>query len=235
MRLSIQPGDRQFLERLHEMGGGTVQDICHAQGVTATAVRHRLVRLQEAGFVTRELAPSKRGRPHHVYRVTRNALREMGDNYAELAQILWREIRNIEEPAIRERLASRVQNALVDQIRKVSPTAPLSVRLAELAAALRERGFQVDTDNSGLLPVLRENNCPYYELASEDPGICELEQAVFRKVLNADVRLTQCCLNGHSCCEFQTGELPTGEFQTGELQAGEPALVGSGSSGGGID
>jgi len=99
------------------------------------------------------------------------------------------------------------------------------VRLSELAATLRERGFQVESDHSGLLPVLRENSCPYYELASEDPGICELEQAVFRKVLNADVRLTQCCLNGHSCCEFQTGE-----FQTGE-----PALATSGISSGGID
>lgn len=211
MRLSIQPGDRHFLERLHEIGGGTIQAICRDLGVTATAVRHRLVRLQGAGLVSRELAPSKRGRPHHVYRVTREALREMGSNYADLAQILWREIRNIEEPAIRERLASRVEKALVDQIRKVSPTAPLSVRLAELAAALRERGFQLETDHSGLLPVLRENNCPYYELASQDPGICELEQAVFRKALNADVRLTQCCLNGHSCCEFEAGEFQTGE------------------------
>jgi predicted ArsR family transcriptional regulator len=225
MRLSIQPGDRQFMERLHEMGGGTVQEICAEQGVTATAVRHRLVRLQEAGFVARELVPSKRGRPHHVYRVTREALREMGNNYAELAQILWREIRNIEDPAVRRQLASRVEDALVDQIRKVSPNAPLNVRLAELAAELRERGFRVESDHSGLLPVLRENNCPYYELASEDPGICEMEQAVFRRALNADVRLTRCCLDGHSCCEFQTGE-----FQTGE-----PALASSASSSRGID
>jgi predicted ArsR family transcriptional regulator len=224
MRLSIQPGDRHFLDRLHEMAGGTIQEICRDQGVTATAVRHRLVRLQDAGLVARELAPSRRGRPHHVYRVTRDALREMGDNYAELARILWREIRSIEEPTIRERLASRVEDALVDRIGKVSPTDPLNVRMAQLAAALRERGFQVESDHTGLLPVLRENNCPYYELASEDPGICELEQAVFRKALNADVRLTQCCLNGHACCEFQTGELP-----------GEPALAGSGAGSGGVD
>jgi predicted ArsR family transcriptional regulator len=94
------------------------------------------------------------------------------------------------------------------------------VRLTELAAALQERGFQVESDNRGLLPVLRENNCPYYELASEDPRICELEQAVFRKVLNADVKLTQCCLDGHSCCEFQTAE---------------PALAGATSGGGDVD
>jgi predicted ArsR family transcriptional regulator len=93
-----------------------------------------------------------------------------------------------------------------------------------LAAELRERGFQVESDESGLLPVLRESNCPYYELAAEDPGICEMEQAVFRRALNADVRLTRCCLDGHSCCEFETGD----------FQKGEPALANSVSSSGGM-
>ena len=59
------------------------------------------------------------------------------------------------------------------------------------------------SDDSGRLPILRENNCPYLELASSDPAICELEKEVFRKVLGSEVELTQCCLDGHTCCEFQ--------------------------------
>ena len=66
----------------------------------------------------------------------------------------------------------------------------LADRLEGLRAALVERGFDVELDFSGELPVLRENNCPYLELASRDQEICELEQAVFRRVLGADVRLT---------------------------------------------
>ncbi len=209
MKLSIESSDRQFLERLHEMRGGTVQEICADEGVTATAVRQRLVRLQGMGLVTREVARSGRGRPHHVYRVTPSAIRELGDNYADLARILWREIRSIEEPVIRARVASRVEEALVREFGKVSPQAPLRDRLVQLSSALREHGFQVEIDQSGALPVLRENNCPYSELASEDPAICELERAVFRRVLGADLRLTQCCLDGHHCCEFEAGDAPS--------------------------
>src|ERR1700685_1272906 len=95
----LEQSDRQFLERLHQLGGGTVQEICADLGVTATAVRQRLLRLQASSMVARELVRAGRGRPHHVYRVTQAALCELGDNYAELAQILWRELRNIEEPS----------------------------------------------------------------------------------------------------------------------------------------
>ncbi len=206
MKAVVESSDRQFLERLHQLGGGTIQEICADLGVTATAVRQRLVRLQGLKMIARELVRAGRGRPHHVYRVTQAALCELGDNYAELAQILWREMRNIEEPSVRERLVSRVEDALVAQFGKIAPRAPLTDRMSQLTAALRDRGFQVEIDQSGLLPILRENSCPYFELASEDSAICELEQAVFRRVLGADVKLTQCCLDGHHCCEFQASD-----------------------------
>src|SRR3954452_24671283 len=95
MKIAIEPGDRTFLERLHQLGGGTIQDICADLGVTATAVRQRLVRVQETTLVARSLVRTARGRPHHTYRVTDAALRALGDNYADLAMILWRELRNI--------------------------------------------------------------------------------------------------------------------------------------------
>jgi len=208
MKVAVEPSDRQFLERLRELGGGTIQEICADLGVTATAVRQRLVRLQGTAMVARELVRAGRGRPHHVYRVTQAALCELGDNYADLAQILWREMKNIKEPSIRERLVSRIEDALVEHFGKVSPRASLNDRMTQLTSALQDRGFQVEMDRSGLLPVLRENSCPYFELASEDSAICELEQAVFRRVLGADVKLTQCCLDGHRCCEFQAADSP---------------------------
>jgi predicted ArsR family transcriptional regulator len=214
MKITLESNDQRFLQRLHQIGGGTIHDIGVDAGVTATAVRHRLVRLLGMGLISRETVRSGRGRPHHVYRVTQSGLRELGDNYADLAQILWREIRNIEEPAVRERVASRVEEALVRQLGKVSERAPLNDRMAQLTSALQERGFQVEVDQTGLLPVLRENNCPYLELASEDPAICELEQAVFRRVLGADLKLTHCCLDGHHCCEFEASESPTPTTET---------------------
>lgn len=188
------------------MGAATVQEICHEVGVTATAVRQRLSRLQPIGLVSREAVRSGRGRPHHTYRVTDAGLKELGDNYSDLAVILWSELHNIEDSAVRRRVLNRVRQALVSRYGRDVDGGSLGERLQQLKSVLIEQGFDVEIDTSGDLPVLRENNCPYLDLASCDTEICELEQSVFGKILGADVHLAHCCLDGHSCCEFEAAE-----------------------------
>ena len=203
MKTSLDPNDQRFLGRLHRLGSGTVQEICAELEVTATAVRQRLVRLQGLGFVSREVVRTGRGRPHYVYKVSNAGLRQLGDNYDDLAMILWQEFRSIEEPEVRKRIASRIRDALVDRYGPVVEGGSLHERVAQLQSALIERGFDVEIDASGQVPILRENSCPFLELASSDSTICELEQSVFEQVLGSRMTLTQCCLDGHNCCEFE--------------------------------
>lgn len=201
MKTVLEQSDTEFLNELHRMGPQTVQDICSAIGVTATAVRQRLSRLQASGFVMRELVRASRGRPYHVYRVTEKGLRQLGDNYGDLALILWREIRNIPDPEVRRSITSRVRDALVARLGQFGD-GQLGERLKRLGDSLRDRGYDVEIGRAGALPILRENNCPYQELAEEDREICGLEREVFQQALGAEVKLTHCCLDGHHCCEF---------------------------------
>ncbi len=203
MKTALEQNDREFLNELHRLGAATVQEICAKIGVTATAVRQRLSRLQSLELVTREMQRKGRGRPHYVYRVTNSGLRELGDNYADLAITLWRELHRIEEPEIRERVVQRVRESFIARYGHVALESTLQERFMALQTALVDRGYDVEIDQAGSLPILRENNCPYQELASVDSSICELEQEVFEKVLGASVTLTECCLDGHHCCEFQ--------------------------------
>jgi len=204
MKSSLDANDRQFLARLQRLGSGTVQELCGDLGVTATAVRQRLARLQVLNMVTRDVVRSGRGRPHFTYRPTEVGLRELGDNYADLAQILWGELQQIEEIDIRERIISRVRERLAGRLRRFVDGANLNDRVRQLGEALSEYGFDIETETSGTRPVLREHNCPYHELASSDSAICELEQSVFQDVLQANVTLSRCCLDGNGCCEFHT-------------------------------
>ena len=120
--------------------------------------------------------------------------------------ILWQEMQNIEESDVRERIVNRVREAMVQRFARVSHGGSLGERVGQLQEALVERGFDVEVDDNGGLPILREMNCPYPELANADSMICELEQEVFERVLGSRVTLTQCRLDGHTCCEFQTQE-----------------------------
>lgn len=212
MKAVLEHSDGDFLNELHRIGPKTVQDICAAIGVTATAVRQRLLRLQTKDFVSRDLIRTGRGRPHYVYRVTEKGLRQLGDNYGDLALILWREVRKIEDPATREAITDRIRNALVSRVGRFADGS-LEDRMQRLQISLRGRGYDVELDahansaGDGVLPILRENNCPYQELAEEDRDICGLEREVFERALGTEVRLTQCCLDGHHCCEFEASEL----------------------------
>ncbi len=201
--------ERQFLERLRRLGSATIQDICTEIGVTATAVRQRLARLQAQEFVAREVVRSGRGRPHHTYRVTDLGVRELGENYSDLAPILWREVRSIDEPVLRERVTGRIVDAMVDQYRGRVHAENIDERVKQLCTALTERGFDMEVDLDGPLPILRENNCPYPDLTGEDEEICRIEQSMFRRILGADVVLKHCKLDGHNCCEFHVNKQET--------------------------
>ncbi|WP_166824317.1 helix-turn-helix transcriptional regulator [Thalassoroseus pseudoceratinae] len=203
MQYRLESQDQEFLQRLNQIGGGTIQELCVEFGVTATAVRQRLTRLEGQQLVERVVVREGRGRPAHRYCVTEIGQRELGDNYADLAQILWRELMEIEDIEVRGRVLARITDALVERFRSVSSGKTLGEKFERLKDALSDRGFQVELDHTGDLPILRENHCPYLDLAQADDSICELEKEVFRRVLGTDVRLTQCCLDGHSCCEFE--------------------------------
>ncbi len=202
MKVSLEHDDHSFLLSLQRLGEGTVQELCDAAGVTATAVRQRLGRLQSLGLVGRRAIREGRGRPHHTYRITDQGRRQLGDNYSDLARLLWSELHTIEEPEIRQRVTGRIRDAMVRQYSANVQGSVISERFAQLGASLSERGFSVEVDSHSLLPILRENHCPYHDLAQQDSGICELEQQVFEQVLGVPLTLASCCRDGDGCCEF---------------------------------
>jgi len=210
MRVAIDPNDQDFLEQLHRMCGGTIQEICEAVGVTATAIRQRLGRLEGQGLVIHEVVRAGRGRPHHVFRVSDEGLRYLGENYRDLALILWRSIHRIEDDTVRKTVLRQIQDEFVQQYGRVIAEGPIRDRMVQLQQELISHGYDVEIGD-GDLPVLRENSCPYQDLASADPSICEMEADVYSRILNAEVSLTQCCLDGHACCEFHVQEMASTE------------------------
>lgn len=206
MRVAVDRNDQVFLEQLHRMCGGSVQEICDAVGVTATAVRQRLTRLEGDELIVRETVKSGRGRPRHVYRVSDAGLRHLGENYRDLALVLWRAIHQVDDSAVRASLLAAVRDEFVQKYGRVNSQGPLGNRVQQLQEQLVSQGYDFEFDETAGLPVLRETSCPYQDLATVDPSICEMESDVFSRILNADVSLTQCCLDGHAHCEFHVSE-----------------------------
>ncbi len=209
--MSRDESDQEFLATLQRLQPATVLELCSAQGVTATAVRQKLLRFQSEGFVQREVSRQHRGRPRHEYRLTSEGVRELGDDYAVMASLLWREVMKIQPVDVRNQVLVGLKTSMVKRFSGLVDQATLASKMQHLTKVMSSQGFDLEvgerSQKSGvMLPILREHNCPYHELALEDASICELEQAVYAELLGTKVELSACQLDGHRCCEFMVGE-----------------------------
>jgi predicted ArsR family transcriptional regulator len=210
MSSPLDARDREILEHLHRSSGGDIQALCELLGVTRTAVRQRISRLENLRLIASELHGQSRGRPRLVYRVTADGLHELGENYRELAVVLWESIAGYEDAAVRTELIGRVQRSLAERFRRqLVGCESVDERLDQLADEMKSSGFNIESDHSGGLRILRETSCPFPMLADVDEAICQVEREVLQQVLGAPVEFRSRCRDGHGCCEFQvmTGAL----------------------------
>ncbi len=116
----------------------------------------------------------------------------------------------------------RVQNALAERFRKqLIGSDSLDDRLDHLADEMKSSGFNVDSDHSGGLRILRETSCPFPMLADVDEAICQVERRVLEEVLGAPVQFRSRCRDGQGCCEFQVLEMSVGAGQSLESSGGD--------------
>lgn len=239
-------GDDFVLDLLRTKGSLSVLTLAAAMQVTPTAVRQRLSRLMAKGFVERVVFRGARGRPGHRYSITKMGLREFGDNFADLAQILWEEVRSIANEEVRRGLLQRLATRMASRYGEKVGGLSYQERIEWLARALNERRVSCEVvrnalpvaDGSGVtnelaathegaanyessaeaglpapnadlskmapsLPVLRLYACPYPELAERDRSVCAMEKMMVSQVVGQTVRLSECRLDGATCCTFE--------------------------------
>ncbi len=204
--LSESFSDRNILDYLRRHGASTTSDLMEFAGVTATAIRQRVNRLMGQGLVLQSLAETRgRGRPTHCYSLSPSGERASGDNFQDLATVLWNEIRAVKDSEVRQGLLKRIVVRFAEAYRGRVQGANLREKMESLVGLMHERDvpFEVVNDDSGL-PVLTAWACPYPELAEQDRGICSMEKMLFSEVLGESVRLSNCRLDGENCCTFET-------------------------------
>ncbi len=201
-----ETSDRPLLDLIRRKGPMTVAEIGEALEVTPTAVRNRLGRLLESGLVERRSQPSGRGRPKHTYQASPEALKRLGQNYADLAFVLWEELmKTVEDRKLRRVLFGRITDKMAETFRSQITGEGWEGRLVQLGGLLADRGVEAEVldRDGGPGPVLKQHSCPYHELAEVDRAVCAMERKMFEKVLGQGLRLSQCRLDGHRSCDFE--------------------------------
>lgn len=198
----VGASDTALMDVLRKCPAQSIADLATALGVTATAVRQRLSRLMAQGFVQRTVIREGRGRPRHQYELTGLGRKSAGANFADLAIVLWHEIRQVGDPAVRQgllqRIAAKLATAYVGQVAGGS----VEERMDSLAALFSDRRIPFEVEKRQELPVLKALSCPYPELAEQDRAICSMERMLFSELAGVSLKLDECRLDGQACCSF---------------------------------
>ncbi len=241
---AVRESDAALVELLRTEETPGVGDLAEALGVTATAVRQRLDRLMRDGIVARELVgpgssgesgSRPRGRPAFGYRLTEKGRRAGGDNFRDLAMVLWREVRGLGAPEVRRGLVSRVGVAMARLYRDRITGESVSARLDDAARIMMDRQIACVVEPadpaSGKPAVLTTHVCPYPELAEGDRGICAAERLMLQEIVGARVTLDSCRLDGAECCRFSVAPEPPKRSETPGTSAPDEAPDGACAAG----
>jgi len=206
MSTPSETSDARLLELLKARGSASVAEAAEAGGVTATAVRQRFTRLMSQGLIERVKQQRGRGRPEHRYSLTEKARRQAGNNYADLAMAMWHELRSVKDAEIRRGLLQRIAEHMTRLYRDSLNGSTPQERMESLRALFADRRVPVEVVSgiSAGLPVLRVVDCPYPELAAQDRSVCAMEKMMFEELVEQPLSLSQCRLDGHACCQFET-------------------------------
>jgi len=176
--------------------------------VTPMAVRQHLYELQTEKLVTAEERKVPLGRPAKHWQLTREADRLFPDAYAELSVALI--------GAMQQTLGAdgmqRVLDARFGQLRaayqkRIDATAPLAVKLKELARIRTEEGYMAEVRRDGDAYLFIENHCPICAAANSCQGLCVSELELFQSVLGPDAHIerTEHIVAGNRRCVYRIG------------------------------
>jgi predicted ArsR family transcriptional regulator len=202
MNVRTETSDKAMLDFMRREGAVTISSLVQEMGVTATAVRQRLQRLMVEGLVERRTERKIRGRPNHRYSLTEKGERSAGTNFADMALVLWEEIKSVPDPEVRRGMLKRIAGRLVERYRGNVVGDTLGDRMTSLSRLMAERDVPFEVKATGGLPVLTALACPYPELAKHDRSVCTMEKLMLSEILGENMRLSECRLDGANCCTF---------------------------------
>ena len=205
-----QLGDTQqklLRKLLQSPQGASVEELCHALGVTHNAVRQHLTALMAQGFVARGESISSGGRPRACF-VLLSAGRELFPrNYALMAGGML-------EYLYAHGGVAAVQAMLADIGAKLGADATARIGAAadpdEAARLLSEQmdalGYEARAVETGGHVEVEAWNCVFHALARKHPDVCRFDLAFMGAATGRPVQRTQCMLHGAPACRFHVGQ-----------------------------
>ena len=196
----------ELVTALKHAGEATADDLAAQLGVTVSAVRQQLDGLAADGLVAWRPLARGRGRPTHVYRLTRAAEPLFPKAYGGLTTELLGYVADADPDLVDDIFDRRRQRRLEEaQARLAGRGSDFAARVAELARILDEDGYLASWEAlaDGSYRIV-EHNCAVLDVAERYGQACTSEIAFLRQALpDARVERVSHMISGAHSCAYQ--------------------------------
>jgi len=193
----------ELVTALKQAGESTADDLASSLGVTVSAVRQQLEGLAVEGLVAWRPESRGRGRPTHLYRLTRDAEPLFPKAYGGLTNELLGYVGDVDPALVDDIFDRRRQRRLEGaRLRLAAVGDDFPARVAELARILDDDGYlaRFEAVGDGTFRIV-EHNCAVLDVAERYGQACSSEIAFLRQALpDARIdRVSHMIAGAHSC------------------------------------
>ncbi|MCM2279069.1 MAG: helix-turn-helix domain-containing protein [Oligoflexia bacterium] len=190
---------------LNHPEGASLEELAAHLGITKTAAKEHVIKIQDLGFLSYMDSRGTVGRPKRRYLLTPEGHEAFPRQYSWLSNVLLEFLAKDLGPAgvsrIMRKLAESVAGSLAPRFEKAKSPPEL---LAEVTAALNELGYRARLTQSDLRKgaVIEATNCVYHSVAKGHPALCQFDVRFLESATGMDVKLESCIARGEAVCRF---------------------------------
>lgn len=217
MTMKELPTREHLLHLLKTQGSLTAKEMASQLHITEMAVRRHLGTLERDGMIQPKLQRQTMGRPTTLYALTGLADNLFPKTYNKVALDLLGELAEEAGPAMIGRLFERRKLKLKRSYEPRMQAEDLEGKVKLLAEMQQDNGYMADFEAAGDGEfVLKEYNCPIFQVANAYNEACSCELELFEELLDAKVSRTECLASGGGCCAYRIK--PKAQEDEGEFE-----------------
>jgi predicted ArsR family transcriptional regulator len=185
--------------------GATLEELSAHLGITNTATKEHVVKVQNLGLLTFTDAKGSVGRPKRRYLLSSEGHEAFPKQYSWLSNVLLELLAEDlgEETVARlmSDLGKKVAGSLKPQFEKIQTSAEL---LALITKTLNDLGYRAVLKQSDIRKgaILEATHCVYHSVAKQHSALCGFDISFLENASGMNVQMESCIAKGDSACRF---------------------------------
>ncbi len=204
--ISLHTNQKSILDfLLAKPEGATLDELAENLGVTKTAAKEHLLRVEHLGYISFEDSRGSVGRPRRRYTLSVSGQEAFPRQYSWLStlvlELLAEDIGQKGLTALMGKLADKVSAGLAPQFEKAGTS---KEALELLVKTMNELGYRAALKQSDLRKgaIIEATNCVYHSVAKAHPELCSFDIRLMENTTGLKAKLETCIARGGSVCRF---------------------------------